>query len=117
MTEGVSNMMPNDLCKSGSVGVLLSSTQAKVSFTHGRVNKEYKLKFYATVDVSHKVIDTISGEELGANKEGEIVTSGPNVMLGYMNRPDDTAETLDQDGWLHTGLFIGFRLIVSNLPG
>ncbi|HDL90497.1 MAG TPA: long-chain fatty acid--CoA ligase, partial [Thermodesulforhabdus norvegica] len=35
-------------------------------------------------------------------KEGELVVRGPQVMLGYWNRPKETAETL-RDGWLYTG--------------
>lgn len=36
-------------------------------------------------------------------EEGELLAKGPNVMLGYYNKPKETAATVDKDGWIHTG--------------
>jgi long-chain acyl-CoA synthetase len=40
---------------------------------------------------------------LNVGEEGEIVVRGPQVMKGYWGRADETANTIDKDGWLHTG--------------
>jgi long-subunit acyl-CoA synthetase (AMP-forming) len=45
----------------------------------------------------------IPGVEINLAEDGELVVRGPIVMRGYLGRPDLTAETIDQDGWLHTG--------------
>jgi acyl-CoA synthetase (AMP-forming)/AMP-acid ligase II len=50
-----------------------------------------------------KIVDVSTGEELGANQEGEICARGPQIMKGYLNNPAATASILDPDGWLHTG--------------
>jgi long-chain acyl-CoA synthetase len=62
--------------KPGSVGLALPGVQIKIFDDHDR--------------------------ELGPNEIGEIVVRGKNVMLGYYNRPDETAEAM-RAGWFHTG--------------
>ena len=62
----------------GSAGQLLPNTQAKV-------------------------IDVATGEVLGRDQDGELCFRGPQVMAGYLNRPEATAQMLDADGWLRTG--------------
>jgi fatty-acyl-CoA synthase len=48
-----------------------------------------------------KIVDD-QGREVPTGEVGELICRGPNVMKGYWNRPDATAEVL-VDGWLHTG--------------
>src|SRR5215211_7038920 len=50
-----------------------------------------------------RVVDPVSGADLGTAGTGEIWIRGPQLMRGYLGRPDASAETIDADGWLHTG--------------
>jgi fatty-acyl-CoA synthase len=52
--------------------------------------------------VEYRAVDPETGAALRSGQEGELVSRGPTTMLGYWNRPDDTAATL-HDGWLHSG--------------
>ena len=75
-------LTPKDYARSGSIGVPFP-------------------------DVYYKIVTPGTTEEVDPNTEGEICISGPTVMLGYMDQPEETAQTLRRhvDGriWLHTG--------------
>jgi acyl-CoA synthetase (AMP-forming)/AMP-acid ligase II len=55
-----------------------------------------------------KLVDTEIGAEInppaeGLSETGELLFKGPNVMAGYLNNEKATRETIDDEGWLHTG--------------
>jgi len=56
----------------------------------------------AIPDTEVRIVDE-NNNELPRGEAGEIVCRGYNVMLGYLDNPEATAETIDADGWLHTG--------------
>lgn len=50
-----------------------------------------------------RIVDPVTGEEVGKDQPGELCVRGYNVMLGYYNNPEATAAALDAAGWLRTG--------------
>jgi acyl-CoA synthetase (AMP-forming)/AMP-acid ligase II len=79
----------------GSVGALIPNTEARL-------------------------IDPETEKDVAEGEEGEIWVRGPQVMVGYLNNPEATAETLVEDGWLRTGDIAridpeGFTFIVDRL--
>lgn len=82
-------------------GYGLSETSPVASFNH--LDRPAKPGSIGTPvrGVEMAIVDA-SGATLPTGEIGEIVVRGPNVMKGYWNRPDATAEAI-QDGWFHTG--------------
>jgi acyl-CoA synthetase (AMP-forming)/AMP-acid ligase II len=80
MTEAspVTHLTPPGMFKPGSVGVTAPSTEMRI-------------------------VDPASGADLDVGQDGELWIRGPQVMHGYLNNPQATASTLDDEGWLHTG--------------
>jgi acyl-CoA synthetase (AMP-forming)/AMP-acid ligase II len=77
-TTPVTNYAANIPARHGSVGQLVPST-------------------------SCRIVDLADGHDLEPGDNGEVLVRGPQVMRGYLNRPDETAAVLDRDGWLRTG--------------
>lgn len=55
--------------------------------------------------MSLQLVNTETGKECADGEQGEICVRGPQLMLGYHNNPTATADTIDSDGWLHTGFY------------
>jgi len=67
-----------------------------------------------------RIVDIETGEDLPAGGEGELWIRGPQVMKGYLNNPEATANTITEDGWLKTGDIAiidedGYMFIVDRL--
>jgi acyl-CoA synthetase (AMP-forming)/AMP-acid ligase II len=50
-----------------------------------------------------RIVDVETGNVCGVDEQGEIIARGPNMLAGYYNAPEKTAEVIDADGWFHTG--------------
>ncbi|MDH3681749.1 MAG: AMP-binding protein [Acidimicrobiia bacterium] len=82
-------------------------TETSPAITHTRLDDTAEDKSetigYAIPQVEIKIIDTESGKTLPVGEPGELCTRGFNVMLGYYDNPEATRDTIDSEGWLHTG--------------
>ncbi|MFK5954740.1 MAG: AMP-binding protein [Desulfobacterium sp.] len=70
---------------------------------HDELQKRVETVGQALPHIEVKIIDPETGEVLPPNTQGEVCCRGYNVMKGYYNNPDATAEAVDKDQWLHSG--------------
>jgi fatty-acyl-CoA synthase len=82
-------------------------TEASPGCTMGEVNEDLDHRVEtvgsAFPGVECKIIDPETGEELPDGQNGEFVARGFNIMKGYYKMPKATEQTIDKDGWLHSG--------------
>ena len=105
---------PADLMRRASVEMnmreiisVYGQTEASPGCTMGEVNEDLDHRVETVGSpfpgVECKVIDPETGEELPDGESGEFVARGFNIMKGYYKMPEATAQTIDKDGWLHSG--------------
>jgi len=83
-------------------GYGLSETSPVASFNHPHLERKAGSIGTPIEGVEMKVIDS-EGNDLPQGEVGEIAIRGHNVMKGYWNRPDATADSITPDGWFKTG--------------
>ena len=65
--------------------------------------KEYNGSIGLPIPSTELMLRDDGGKEVGIGPPGEICIRGPQVMKGYWNKPEETAQVIDKDGWLATG--------------
>jgi len=83
-------------------GYGLSETSPVASFNHPDGVRKVGSIGTAIEGVEMRVVDE-NRQEVPQGEVGEIAIRGHNIMKGYWNRPDATAEAIDDDGWFYTG--------------
>ncbi len=82
-------------------------TEASPGCTMGEVNEDidHRVETVGTAfpGVECKIINPETGEELPDGENGEFVARGYNIMKGYYKMPKATEQTIDSEGWLHSG--------------
>ncbi|MDT8379293.1 MAG: AMP-binding protein [Desulfotignum sp.] len=87
--------------------IVYGQTESSPGITQTRRNDSMQIRTEtvgrALPNVEVKIMDTLTGETLPPGKTGELCSRGYHIMKGYYKMPDKTKETIDTDGWLHTG--------------
>lgn len=89
------------------ITIAYGQTEASPVITQTRTDDPLQLRVTtvgrALPEVEVKIVDFETGETLNVGQQGELCARGYLVMKGYYKMPDETAEAIDSDGWLHTG--------------
>jgi fatty-acyl-CoA synthase len=92
-------------CREITIGY--GQTEASPIITQTRIDDPIELRVETVgrplPGVEVKIVDPLTGHEVGDYQQGELCARGHVVMLGYYNNPEATREAIDADGWLHTG--------------
>lgn len=99
--EEVKRRFPN--IKLLAQGFGMTETTVGCHFLAVTEKPNYANTGYLAPNMQLRIEDPETGKEVAAGKAGEICVKGPNIMVGYLNRPEETKKTIDKDGWLHTG--------------
>ncbi len=82
-------------------------TEAAPGMTHTRMDQSFEERCttvgYEFEHTEVAVLDPVTGEECPVGVQGELCNRGYNTMRGYYKNPQATAETIDANGWLHSG--------------
>lgn len=97
----VENMGMRGLCH--AYGLSEASPNVCMSWHDDDVEKRIGGWAHVLDDVEVEIRDTASGRAQPPGQPGEILVRGVSVMKGYYKMPGQTAETIDADGWLHSG--------------
>ncbi len=94
----------DELCPTVS-GWGMSEVWTALVVSHVTATREQRCEAsgYPMLDVELRVIDPETGADQPADVPGELLCRSYTTMLGYYNKPEATAETIDVDGWLHSG--------------
>jgi fatty-acyl-CoA synthase len=103
-TTPVARRVQEELCPTVSGwGMSEVWTACVVSHVTNTVEQRTEASGYPMADVELRVIDPETGDDLAPDTPGELLCRSYTTMLGYYNKPEATAETIDADGWLHSG--------------
>jgi acyl-CoA synthetase (AMP-forming)/AMP-acid ligase II len=81
-------------------GITETSTMVTMNWPNG--GRVFGSCGFPVPGLAVRIVDPASGADVAAGQEGELIVRGPNVMPGYLNKPEETAKAL-RDGWYHTG--------------